>query len=308
MSDSVEVKDIPSSVIWFGKNIKTYDLFENMNESEVLEFMKNKLETWNYLIDSNSLLSEEEKSKIKENFQLFEEYVKNNKALFNKYQLNQQLFFRKILEKLNDKNLLNKKNKYSFENIGDVEMKFEGWDIILEISDNDMDQFFWENFGWLTTPTIIIDWVSIYPIVVRKSEEKKDQLISHELQHFYNKFLIKSSDKLKDIVINSLADETIAQTIFPTFWITAQEWKSYLAQCLSSGSMNWDSHMSYAFWNRFNLNEVEKMGLNMDVLVCLDKIDIAREMKEAWIPNYADILAITPLDKWDELRDFYLNK
>ena len=64
--------------------------------------------------------------------------------------------------------------------------------------------------------------------------------------------------------------------------------------------------MSYAFGNRFNVNEIEKMDLNMEVLTYLDKIDIAREMKESWIPNYTDILAITPIAKWDELKNLYL--
>ena len=282
------------------------NLLESLNDLETQRFVENKINSRNNIIDTNPILSEDEKSKIKENFQLFELQVKNNRMLYDKYQWKELLFFRKILDKLSEKNLLNQNKKYSFENINDIKINFIWWDFVIEISDDNMDDFFWESFNWLTTPEIKIDGISIYPIIVRKNRE--NEAIRHELQHFYNKFLIKHSDEIEKLLLNILADETIAQTIWWSLWQNAKDWKMFLAQCIAIWVQDWDPHNSYTFWNRFKQNAGYQMALNQQILTNLDNIDIARELRDAWIENYADILAITPIDKRNELRNIYLNK
>lgn len=304
MGDHVEINGTPNVVPWtFGKNIKTADLFKNMNESNVSDFIKNRLDTWNSLVDSNPLVTEDEKNSIKWNFQLFEQQVKNNKVLFDKYQWNECLFFRKILDKIPEKNTLNQT-----ENIDDVEMKFIWWNFIIEISDIDMDKYFWESFNWCTInrPGLEIDWIPIIPIIVRKNFKKKNEVIRHELQHFYNKFLINHSGEMEKLSLSYLADETIAQTIWWSWWQSAEGWKTFLAQCIASWVQDWDPHNSYTFWNRFNVRAGDQMRLNQQILYNLENVDIARELRDAWIENYADILAITPISKWRDLRDLYL--
>lgn len=285
------------------------NLLESLNDLETQRFVKNKINSRNTIVDTSTIIPEEAKSKIKENFQLFELQVKNNRMLYDKYQWKELLFFRKILDKLSEKNLLNQNKKYSFENINDIKINFIWWDFIIEISDADMDDFFWESFNWFTTPEIKIDWISIYPIVVRKNKEIKNEIIRHELQHFYNKFLIKHSDEAKEVLLNNLADETIAQTISWSWWQNAEDWKIFLANCISHWGQNWDPHNDYTFWNRFKVSADRQIELNQQILANLENVDVARELRDAWIENYADILAITPIDKWSKLRDIYqINK
>ena len=284
------------------------DLLESLNDLDTQKFVENTINSRNNIIDTNPILSEDEKSKIKENFQLFELQVKNNRMLYDKYQWKELLFFRKILDKLSEKNMLNQDKKYSFENINDVGMSFVWWDFVIEISDDEMNDFFWESFNWLTTPEVKIDGISIYPIVVRKNKEVKNEIIRHELQHFYNKFLIKHSDETEEILLNFLADETIAQTIWWSWWQDAEDWKMFLVDCMSRWVQNWDPHNDYTFWNRFKVSADRQIELNQQILANLENVDIARELRDAWIENYADILAITPIDKRSELRNIYLNK
>ena len=284
------------------------DLLKPLNDLETQRFVENKINSRNNIIDTNTIIPEEEKSKIKENFQLFEQQVKNNKMLYDKYQWNELLFFRKFLDKLSEKNLLNQNKKHSLKNINDVKINFIWWDFVIEISDDDMDNFFWESFGWLTTPEIKIDWISIYPIVVRKNKERENETIRHELQHFYNKFLIKHSNEIEKVLLNNLADETIAQAIWWSLWQNAKDWKMFLAQCIAIWVQDWDPYNSYTFWNRFKLSTENQIALNQQIVTNLDNVDVARELRDAWIEDYSDILAITPIDKRNELRKYYLNK
>ena len=281
------------------------DLLESLNDLDTQKFVENTINSRNNIIDTNPILSEDEKSKIKENFQSFKKQVENNKLLFDKYQWNEKLFFRKILDKRAEKNLLNQT-----ENINDVEMKFIWWNFVIEISDTDMDKYFSESANWCTIdqPGLEIDWIPIIPIIVRKNFKEKYEIIYHELQHFYNRFLIKYSDEMGKLSLSLLADETIAQTISWSWWQNAEDWKRYLAQCITYWVQDWNPHNDYTFWNRFNVSADYKIRLNQQILQNLENVDVARELRDAWIENYADILAITPLDKRSKLRNIYLNK
>lgn len=290
---------------WNSTLLASWSLHENLcKDQEIIELIDDKIKVWTSIVDSNPLITEDEKNSIKWNFQLFKKQVENNKLLFDKYHWNEWLFFRKILDKLSEKNMLNQDKKYSFENINDIKINFIWWDFVIEISDDEMNDFFWESFNWLTTPEVKIDGISIYPIVVRKNKEIKKEIIRHELQHFYNKFLINNFGKIEDF----LADETIAQTIWWSWWQSAEGWKTCLADCMSRWVQNTNPHNDYTFWNRFNVRADRQIELNQQILYNLENVDVARELRDAWIENYADILAITPINKRKDLKKIYLSE
>jgi len=287
------------------KNLWPKDILETLNSAEeVNNFVETKIETWNTIIDNNPLLSKEEKESAKKNFKKFKQQVDNNAILYEKYNSDAHDFINQILNELIDKKLLNKEAIESLDEI-DIDFSLIWWNIVIKLDVEDMNVIFWKCFWWLMAPVCNVDWIPCAPIFTRKWTKDTDLIINHELQHFYNIYLLNYPDSIDGIIWSKLVDETIAQTLCWSYWDTATEWKIKLAQLYSSWVHDF-KNKNYAFWNYIESQEnATKIYLNQIILRYLDKVDVAWEMRDAWVENYADILATTPLEKRPELRDIY---
>ena len=289
---------------------KSNELIKNLNNNQEIQyFIKNKIDSRNQTINSNPTLTKEEKEKLIWNFESFKKQTENNWALFQQYKSQPKEIFKKALQELLKRKIINPEKETLIKDTNDININLIWWDIVIELNDEEMNYFFWKWFNWITIPRCKIDWIKTSPIVIRKSNEKKEIVVNDELQHFYNKYLFNYPDTIKDIIWSALANETISQTINPRHWDTVDERKLFLSSMYSFWIISWDNEQTSKMMTFLKEQENNtKMYINQIVSEYLEYIDIARELKKSWIENYIDILASTPIERRKDLKRIYLNK
>ena len=288
---------------------KSNDLLKILNDSwDIQSFIENKINTRNSIIEQNSTLSKDEKNRIKQNYNSFKRQVENNEIILKKYKWRESEILKNIFQTLSQKRILRAEYN-NWLNSEDIKLSLIWWNIIIELPNEYIDKDFWESFQKITITECEIWWLKYSPIIIRRNCENKDLLISQELQHFYNKFLFNYTDTIKDIIGSALADKTIAQTILPTHWKTPNERKLYLSTIYSLWTISRKIENHHSFWSFLEGKENStKLYLNEIARDHLDNLETARKLKNAWVENYTDILAVTPIEKRKDLEKIYLKK
>lgn len=296
------------------------------NEAEI------KIDRWNKLIVNNRLLGIEEKWKKLEKIKSLETITRDTKDIY--------AFFSK--EKNWAKNLFKKTRDIKENPKWDITMKLIEWIIVFFLNDKkSLSNFKTINWNWcFSSPSNImgkqIKIITINRIGIKEHKksllknpllaffysqkeiqkyenttlkEKEEKTLAHEIQHYNNGFLIDYENG--ESFLSAIQDEIIAQAVHPSsIWSNiASEICKIFSSAISEGIQTPDkANSSYSHANWFYDWNMDKYYKNqIFVMENLDKwTNIACNLKKAWIKDYADILAITPLDRRPELEKIYL--
>ncbi len=272
-------------------------------KNEVEEFVSQKIDTRNKIIIDHPILSIEEKGDALERVKNFSKIVKENKDLYDKYSTLPN----------GGKKLIQKIFESSKMPIADINMSFQNWIIILTIPEKNNELFStdtqskinMDKYEAFCTPLIKVDDAEYYFIVATKNLPSS-KVIDHEIQHFYNEILQEKSDGIKAEICTVLANEAIAQTIYGSFGDSWESFSSLVASGIGKDTM----HQSYQFASPYSygniyINPDTQKRANLLVLEKLSDAENAWKLRDMEIEHYTDILALTPLEKWWELIDFY---